>query len=259
MTRKVSFRGNTLNLFKTSVISASLLLSSLASADSQIVDVGKVFDAGQLLPYGVRADIGTTGYGGALLWSVSPHVGLALGYHGGDLSWRDDVVVNGNRYLLETHNNNIYLNLELFPFAESEGTYAKGFYVATGVAYIDQSNDLDRTVAAGQDFRVNQGAFTAGDNGMHIQGQMQYSGHLAPYVGIGFAPKVNREWGMFTELGAYYVGNPTVTLQRVSGGTDFAGNDQQLDHEINQEARTLRQKHSAEWLPVIKMGLNYYW
>jgi hypothetical protein len=35
--------------------------------------------------------VGTTGYGGALLWTANPYVGLALGYNGGDISWSDDL------------------------------------------------------------------------------------------------------------------------------------------------------------------------
>ncbi len=39
---------------------------------------------------------------------------------------------------------------------------------------------------------------------------LDYSNDIAPYLGLGFAPKINNNWGVFGEVGAYYTGNPTV-------------------------------------------------
>ena len=76
-----------------SILAASVLaaVAGSAMADTAVVKDGYAFDRNQLIPTGVRAEVGTTGYGGALLWTANPYVGLALGYNGGDISWSDDL------------------------------------------------------------------------------------------------------------------------------------------------------------------------
>lgn len=250
-----------MKVFKTAVVTAVLWVPTTVMADLQIVDVEKVFDATKLIPTGVHADIGTTGYGGSLLWGVNPHVSLALGYHGGDLSWRGHrhLSIYGNKYSTDSHNNNLYLNLELHPWGTNSNRYIKGLYLATGVAYLDQANDLKRHIDSGQGFQVNHQAFTAGENGAEIRGKMQYQDDFAPYIGLGIAPMVNREWGMFAEVGAYYTGQPRLSLSRVAGGTTSSGEDQALDQAIQHEASALANHQRYQWLAVAKVGFNYYW
>ena len=64
------------------------------AADEVIVTDEGVAEFFFFKPASVRAEVGTTGYGGALLWTANPYVGLALGYNGGDISWSDDVEVD---------------------------------------------------------------------------------------------------------------------------------------------------------------------
>ena len=87
-----------MKVLKLLAVTAALTASGLAIADSEVVKTGNVFEANQLVPTGVRAEVGTTGYGGALLWTANPYVGLALGYNGGDISWSDDLSINGSKY-----------------------------------------------------------------------------------------------------------------------------------------------------------------
>ncbi|MGV2482198.1 UNVERIFIED_CONTAM: hypothetical protein IGO34_35965, partial [Salmonella enterica subsp. enterica serovar Weltevreden] len=79
---------------------------------------------------------GTTGYGGALLWTANPYVGLALGYNGGDISWSDDLSINGTKYDMDMDNKLAYLNAEIRPWGESTNRWAQGMYVAAGVGYV---------------------------------------------------------------------------------------------------------------------------
>ena len=84
----------------STILAAAVLtaIAGTAMADDAVVQDGYAFDRNQLLPTGVRAEVGTTGYGGALLWTANPYVGLALGYNGGDISWSDDLSVDGVKY-----------------------------------------------------------------------------------------------------------------------------------------------------------------
>ena len=125
-------------------------VAGVASADDAVVHDRYAFDAQQLIPVGVRAEVGTTGYGGALLWQANPYVGLALGYNGGDISWRDDVSVNGTKYDLDMNNNNVYLNAEIRPWGASDNRWAQGLYVAAGAAYLDNDYDLAKRINPGE-------------------------------------------------------------------------------------------------------------
>ena len=103
------------------ILAASVLAAAAGSAmaDTAVVQDGYAFDRNQLIPTGVRAEVGTTGYGGALLWTANPYVGLALGYNGGDISWSDDVEVDDVNYDVDMDNNLTYFNDELRPCVAS--------------------------------------------------------------------------------------------------------------------------------------------
>ena len=241
------------------VLAASVLAASgAAMADTSVVKDGYVFERNQLMPTGARAEAGTTGYGGALLWTANPYVGLALGYNGGDVSWSDDVKVNGSTYDLDMDNNNVYLNAEIRPWGASANRWAQGVYVAAGAAYLDNDYGLDRRVNPGEAFKVNNTNFIADPNGsgVNINGKMEYKNDIAPYFGLGFAPKISKNWGVFGEVGAYYTGNPTVTL---TGSGDALTGGQDFQEALRAEEQKIRNDDKYEWMPVGKVGVSYYW
>ncbi|QQT57083.1 ornithine uptake porin CarO [Acinetobacter johnsonii] len=240
------------------IAAAMSAVAGTAFADDAVVKDGYAFDQNKLIPTGVRAEVGTTGYGGALLWTANPYVGLALGYNGGDISWSDDLKINGSKYDLDMDNKLAYLNAEIRPWGASTNRWAQGVYVAAGVGYVDNEYGLNRNVSAGRNFTVNHTDFQAGQNGVRIDGQMDYDNQFAPYVGLGWAPKINQNWGVFGEVGAYYTGNPNANLQRVSGSAvSTVGAD--LDDELAKETNKLINDDKYEWMPVAKLGVSYHW
>lgn len=247
-----------MKVFKLLAVSVALTASGLAMAETQVVQSGNVFEANQLIPTGVRAEVGTTGYGGALLWTANPYVGLALGYNGGDISWSDDIKVNGSKYDIDMDNNLAYLNAEIRPWGASQNVWAQGLYMAAGVAYIDNEYELDRRVKPGEGFSVNHTDFVAGNDGAHINGKMTYKNDFAPYVGFGFAPKINKNFGVFGEVGAYYTGNPSANLQLVSGGAPDNSVRGSLVDNIETEENKIRNDDKHEWLPVGKVGVSFH-
>ncbi|RZG79125.1 hypothetical protein EXE10_16100 [Acinetobacter sp. WCHAc060033] len=247
-----------MKVLKVLTVATALLASGVAMADEAVVNQGNVFNANQLLPTGARLEVGTTGYGGALLWTANPYVGLALGYNGGDISWSDDIKVNGSKYDLDMDNKLAYLNAEIRPWGASQNVWAQGLYVAAGVGYIDNEYGLERKVSPGRNFTVNHTDFQAGADGVHIKGQQNYDNDFAPYVGFGFAPKITKNIGVFGEVGAYYTGNPSVKLERVSGSatSNIGGN---LDNELAKEQYKIANDDKYEWMPVGKVGISYNW
>ena len=233
----------------STILAAAVLtaIAGTAMADDAVVQDGYAFDRNQLLPTGVRAEVGTTGYGGALLWTANPYVGLALGYNGGDISWSDDLSVDGVKYDVDMDNKLAYLNAEIRPWGASENRWAQAFYMAAGVGYLDNEYELNSRTGSGTiEIDGNETNFTS------VNGKVSYDNDIAPYLGLGFAPKINKNWGVFGEVGAYYAGNPQATLTGVS--TNPA--DQLLldDHE-----RNIEQDDEYEWLPVAKLGVSFHW
>lgn len=209
------------------ILAASVLaaVAGSAMADTAVVQDGYAFDRNQLIPTGVRAEVGTTGYGGALLWTANPYVGLALGYNGGDISWSDDLSIDGTKYDMDMDNNLTYLNAEIRPWGASPSKWAQGVYVAAGVGYIDNDYGLEKRLNNANDtLKIGDQNFNAPSGQGYVKGDMSYDNDIAPYLGLGFAPKINKNWGVFGEVGAFYTGNPSVNLESVGlqevGGTD---------------------------------------
>jgi hypothetical protein len=224
-----------MKVLKLLAVTAALSASGLAMADGSVVDQGYAFEANQLIPTGARLEVGTTGYGGALLWTANPYVGLALGYNGGDISWSDDLKINGSKYDLDMDNKLAYLNAEIRPWGASQNVWAQGLYVAAGVGYVDNEYGLERRISQGRNFTVNNTDFNAASD-VQIKGKQKYDNQFAPYVGFGFAPKINKNFGVFGEVGAYYTGNPNVSLQQVAGTDQVNGNGDRLSDAIRGEA-----------------------
>lgn len=233
----------------STILAATVLtaLAGTAMADDAVVQDGYAFDRNQLIPTGVRAEVGTTGYGGALLWTANPYVGLALGYNGGDISWTDDVSVNGTKYDLDMDNKLAYLNAEIRPWGASENRWAQGVYMAAGVGYLDSEYGLKSQTGSGTiEIDGNPTSFSS------VNGNVSYENDISPYLGLGFAPKINKNWGVFGEVGAYYTGNPKATLTGV-GGTVA---DQAL---LAEHERNIENDDEYQWLPVGKVGVSYHW
>lgn len=246
-----------MKVLKLLAVTAALTTSGLAMAETQVVHSGNVFEANQLIPTGVRAEVGTTGYGGALLWTANPYVGLALGYNGGDISWSDDLSIDGTKYDMEMDNSVGYLNAEIRPWGASNNVWAQGLYVAAGVGYVDTEYDLEKRLSNSNDvIKIDGKNYNAPTGQGSIRGKMSNDNDFAPYVGLGFAPKINKNWGVFGEVGAYYTGNPTANIQSVGlaqvGGT-ATGQDAADDLEYK-----LENKDKYEWLPVGKVGVSFH-
>ncbi|HHP6695677.1 TPA: ornithine uptake porin CarO type 1 [Acinetobacter baumannii] len=249
-----------MKVLRVLVTTTALLAAGAAMADEAVVHDSYAFDKNQLIPVGARAEVGTTGYGGAMLWQANPYVGLALGYNGGDISWTDDVSVNGTKYDLDMDNNNVYLNAEIRPWGASTNPWAQGLYIAAGAAYLDNDYDLAKRIGNGDTLSIDgknyQQAVPGQEGG--VRGKMSYKNDIAPYLGFGFAPKISKNWGVFGEVGAYYTGNPKVELTQYNLAP-VTGNPTSAQDAVDKEANEIRNDNKYEWMPVGKVGVNFYW
>ena len=249
-----------MKLLKVLAVAMAVSASGIAMADSQVVKPGYVFDGKALIPSGARLEIGSIGYGGALLWDVNPYVGLALGYNGGDISWTDDLSISGTKYDLDMDNNNVYLNAEIRPWGANSNRWVQGIYVAAGAAYLDNDYDLKKRIGNGSTLSIDGNSYqlaVAGQEG-GVVGKMKNQRDIAPYVGFGWAPKINQNWGVFGEVGAYYTGNPAVDLQSYNL-VPVTGNNVSAELAVEREESKIENKDRFEWLPVGKVGVSYRW
>ncbi|MEG2431073.1 MAG: hypothetical protein RSB25_05410, partial [Acinetobacter sp.] len=183
--------------------------------------------------------------------SANPYVGVTLGYNGGDISWSDDISVNGTKYDLDMDNNLTYLNAEIRP-------WANWFYMAAGVGYIDNDYGLEGRTGADGTITVDGNRYqTVGGTTGRVTGDLSYKNNIAPYVGIGFSPAITNRWGVFGEIGAYYNGNPTVNLASTSNFTPLDPSAPDIDTALRNEEREIRNDNEYEWLPVAKLGVSF--
>ena len=233
------------------------IAGSALAADEQVVkESGSTFPS-YLDPVSVRAEVGTTGYGGAISYRVNPYVGLSLGYNGGDISWSDDVKIDGTKYDLDMENNNTYLNAELYPWGASQNAFARSLYVAAGVGYLDNDYDLQKRTSAGRTLTIDNNDYEVVNPGQEggVRGKMSYKNNIAPYVGLGLNAPVYKNIGLFGEVGAYYTGNPDVKLDAYNlKGVNGA---KPINQAVADEQDKIANKSRYEWLPVAKVGVSF--
>ena len=181
-----------------------------------------------------------------------------MGYNGGDISWSDDLSINGTKYDMDMDNKLAYLNAEIRPWGASTNPWAQGLYVAAGAAYVDNQYDLTKNVGTNASVEIDGNRFNGGANGVSIAGNLKYDNDIAPYIGFGFAPKFSKNWGVFGEVGAYYSGNPKVSL--ASNNDALIGSDgRTLGQTLDDQERKIANDDKYKWLPVGKVGVNFYW
>ena len=236
------------------ILAISVLATAAGSAmaaDQTVVTDEGVSTFSFFKPAAVRAEVGTTGYGGAISWSANPYVGVTLGYNGGDISWSDDISVNGTKYDLDMDNNLTYLNAEIRP-------WANWFYMAAGVGYIDNDYGLESRTGANGVITVDGNRYrTVGASTGRVTGDLSYKNNIAPYVGIGFSPAITDRWGVFGEIGAFYNGNPSVNLSSTGNFEALDPNAPDFDTALRNEEREIANDNEYEWLPVAKLGVSF--
>ena len=233
-------------------------IAGTAFADEQIVKESAYGLPSYLAPVSVRAEVGTTGYGGAISYRVNPYVGVTLGYNGGDISWSDELKIDGTKYDMDMDNNNTYLNAELYPWGASQNAFARSLYVAAGVAYLDNEYGLTKNVGSNSLVKVNGERFTTkSTESAKIDGTMNYDNNISPYLGFGLNAPVYKNIGLFGEVGAYYTGNPTVSLKTSGDDQIIGSNGNTLESAVEKEQRNIENKSKYEWMPVAKVGVSF--
>lgn len=239
-----------MKMFKALAVTALVAATTSAMAyDEKVVTEEGVATFATFKPAMVRAEVGTTGYGGAIGWSVNPSTGIVLGYNGGNIKWTDKLSVNGTDYDLDMNNKTAYLNAQIRPFSN-------WLYVAAGVGYLDNDYDITSKVGADNHVTVDGTRYhTIGSTTADIKGKLKYN-EFAPYLGLGVSPAITNRFGLFGEIGAYYTGNPDVSFQYDKNLVPNQAGDRSITTAINSLTQSIRDDNKYKYLPVAKVGIS---
>jgi hypothetical protein len=189
-------------------------------------------------PFSLAAEAGTTGLGGTAGWRFADHFGLDGGMD--YFSFTLNRTISGIPYSAHLRMMSENAGLNLYPWKDHS------FHISLG-AYFNQ-NRLTGTATSDGTLTVNGFLVPAGQS-VKLEYQQQ---PVDPYVSIGgnvYFDKA-RHFSMGTELGAFYLGNPRVSVTNPSGTvpqSDLNTYQQQAQHDL---------KKLPVW-PVLKISFCY--
>jgi hypothetical protein len=166
----------------------------------------------------VGVEAGTTGYGVNLGYDVTSDTSLNIGWAGGNVPnvHGDSIDVAGSKYKTN--------------YSQLENTSVVIKYTPFSQQYLNIMNLQFGTYIQDSAIRLST------KNGPQI-GKVSTGPSVNPYLGFGFAPKIDAHWGVNLDLGAIYSGKQKAT--------DNFGNEVILADRYR-------------WYPVAKAGVSYH-
>jgi FecR protein len=195
----------------------------------------------------VTAKIGTLGFGVELDMSISDSIGARVGINAGTYYSDTSRVSSG-------YDSNIQLQTasalaDWYPF--------QGSFRASGGVFYNGNNAILKAIPVGGFYDVNGVQYPA--TGItDLQGKLSFN-TIAPYVGIGWGNPVakNKGWGLTTDFGVLFQGNPRVDMSATcSLGAGCAAFDASLEAE---RATLENDLSNFTWWPVASIGITYQW
>lgn len=199
----------------------------------------------------LRVEGGVSGYGGALLYHLHPLVNLALGYNGDDIKWGNKLHIAGVNANLNVENDVTFLNANIYPWGKRDNRWLNSLYTSIGIGYVDHKYNINHNYKKGEKLpgKLNNIQFLK-EREINAQGYIDYASGISPYLGLGFSPQLTTHWGVFTELGVYYVGSATAHVTHVNN----------IDIGFlppKYTAYKMGSNNLIAWSPVAKFGLTY--
>ncbi|AXI03007.1 hypothetical protein [Aquirhabdus parva] len=179
----------------------------------------------------VGVEAGTTGYGVNFGYAVNPSTSLNIGWAGGSFpNVHGDSLNVGHRKYKANYSDlqNTSIVIKYSPFTAQ---YYNWFNVQFGTYIQDSSIKLT-------------------SNDRSIVGKVSTGPSVNPYLGFGFAPKIDDHWGVNLDLGVIYQGQQQAKLR----ATNAAG-QAYLDSHFPGEDYNLADQY--KWSPVAKAGVSY--
>jgi hypothetical protein len=200
---------------------------------------------------GVTADLGTTGAGFHL---VVPMESNLNGRFGANMFNHDfDRTTNGVDYAIKGKLQTFDV---LFDWYVRDGS---AFHLTGGLVY--NGNRFDATAQGNQlgKLTLNGNVYSTASAGI-LKGRIDYR-KAAPYLGIGWGNALAADnkghWSFNADLGAYFMGNPNVTLGSYGCTVSKAVCDTLIKDVAVERLRLADDIDSLKVYPVLRGSLNY--
>ncbi|MDO6385063.1 MULTISPECIES: hypothetical protein [Uliginosibacterium] len=194
---------------------------------------------------GAGLQVGSTGYGFDVAYQVMPLVSVRAGYSQysysksfteTDIDYDADAKLSTPRLLADV-------------------SVGLGFRVTGGFYYSNSKVDLTGRPTNGT-YNFNGTQYQASQIGS-ATGQVKSGNSLAPYLGVGYGSVSGAGIGFYADLGAYYMGSPTSTLNVSCGSALNAAQCSQLQSDVAAEKTKFDDKISKyKWYPVLSLGVT---
>ena len=193
----------------------------------------------------VSPHVSTQGLGAEFKYSPQPAFNIRAGISALSLNFNTDYTVRSEPADLEVDVDmaNAHLLFDWHPFVKSDG-FGRKFLLTAGAAYFwkDQGDGVARYKGT---YDYQGVPIPSGEVG-ELYGTAKWNS-LAPYLGFGFEnPTPKKRVNVGFALGAYYMGDPKVTVT----GTKFL-------EDTSEDEREFRENISRfKFLPVLQVNLN---
>ena len=237
---------------KLLAVAAAVAISAPAFADQEVETQDGLATFSFFKPAYVRAEAGTTGYGGAIGYSVNRNIGVTIGYNEGELSYSGDIGNKDVDWDTDFDMKNGYVTATYRPFANSFG-------IDFGTYYQDNEIRGNATPKSGGTYRIDNSDFDANSVGK-VSAKVTARNELSPFLGISYSPSITERVGLFGQLGVLWQGKPTATLSAANGNVVATGGDGVGTKTVNEalaaEKADIEGDNQYEFLPVAKVGLQ---
>ncbi|OOR88066.1 hypothetical protein B0181_08925 [Moraxella caviae] len=237
MANVVTDAGNA--VVKGAKTAGTAVVDGVKNTGGAVVDGGKTLFKTAVNPAAVSLEVGSLGYGANVAWSVNPTTELQAGWAGGDVTdlfGVDDLKIGDYKYdVRESDFSNPYLGVQMRPASN---------WLTVGAGVIVPDWEIKATPVENRKTGEKTG-LTAKD----VEATIENGNDLAPYLTVGFRPNLNKNWGVFGEVGAAYMGKPDVT---------FTTNEANVSTATQSKIRAdIRNEDLLRWFPIAKVGVTY--
>lgn len=192
-------------------------------------------------PATLGAKIGTLGIGIGGEYRLSESFGLGLGAN--YFKYDFDFTAEEITYDAE-------LNLASATFLAHYYPKKGRFRLTGGLAF--NGNDIDATSQGDDTFEIGDTTYTAAQVGT-IEGKIDFR-NVAPYLGLGWGPGMEKRWGFTFDIGVLFQGSPDVELT----ASGLLAQDPVFLADLAQEEQAIQDElENFQYYPIVALGIYY--
>lgn len=190
--------------------------------------------------FSLAARGGTLGVGGELGLGITPLISVRAG--AGFIPLEVDATYSELDYTVKPTSPLLNVGVDFHPFLG-------GFRIGAGLLFVQNATELDATYTGS--YRIGDETYT-GTTELH--GDLDH-GDAAPYVILGIGRAAGGGTGLFLDLGAAFLGEPSLTLTASGDATNAPNFQQNLEKERQQAEQDARDY--LRILPIVSIGFRF--